>query len=550
MAHPLHCRLSLMTNHVSISSSPPLKHPLVRLGARGLCCAVGLMMMTACGHMRHGQARPIWQDPTVSELVPAHEGRAHAPAPLEKPSLPAHPYMAARGKSNMHVDSFTSNTYGWSGPLGHQPEVSSRSMGYLGGECPTINFDRKGRILTVCVSLRTPSLFLLDPNDLSVLARYDLPTRRTPLFRLRKMMNDTSGGAYFYVDQRDRAVVGTADGAIEIVSVVDGKDGVSLERDERIDIRAALTFGDGSLDKITAVLPDFAGNYWFVARYGTLGLVTPDRKVHSVRLPGEEIENSFSVGPEGAYVVSDHALYRFTADARGRPKAVWRETYDRGTRRKIGQINQGSGTTPTLLGDKYVAIGDNAEPRMNVVVMRRDANASERVVCRTPVFKEGLSATENTFIGYGRTLVVENNAGYDLFTTMRGGKTSAPGIARIDVREDESGCDVVWESQEISQTTVPKLSTASGLIYLYTKLPNAPQNADAYYFTAIDFATGKTAYRVRTGTGVRYDNNWAAISLSPDGTAFVGVLNGLIKVRDARRPKPLVEPPTLLATNP
>ena len=55
---------------------------------------------------------------------------------------------------------------------------------------------------------------------------------------------------------------------------------------------------------------------------------------------------------------------------------------------------------------------------------------------------------------------------------------------------------------------------------------------DAYYFTAIDFESGRTAYRVLTGTGVRYDNNWASISLAPDGTAFVGVLNGVVRVRD------------------
>jgi hypothetical protein len=172
---------------------------------------------------------------------------------------------------------------------------------------------------------------------------------------------------------------------------------------------------------------------------------------------------------------------------------------------------------------------------MNVLVYRRGALAERRLVCSTPVFAPGKSATENTFIGYQRSLIVENNAGYDLFSTMRGGKTSAPGIARLDVREDDSGCDVVWESQEISQTTVPKLSTANGLIYLYTKLPDAPQGADAYYFTAIDFHSGRTVFRVLTGTGLRSDNHWAALSLAPDGTAFVGVLNGLIRVRDARK---------------
>ncbi|MET0340462.1 MAG: hypothetical protein ABW252_05640 [Polyangiales bacterium] len=500
----------------------------------GLCCL--MLAMLGCGHMREGSApEVIPRDHDAARLVPAREGAEHAPTALAHQTLPQHPFMAPRGKSNMHVDSFTSNTYRWSGPVGREPEVASRQMGVLGGECPTINFDRRGRIVAVCVRHRTPSLVLLDPDTLHVLAKHDLPARRTPLLRLRKIMNDTSGGAYFYLDHDDRAVVGTADGTIEVISMLDVETGARFHLDERIDLTPWLQLDDGSNDKITAVLPDFRGNYWFVGRYGTVGVVTPGRAIHAIRLPDEEIENSFSVDVDASYVVSDHALYRIEALEDGRPEVIWRQTYDRGKRRKVGQINQGSGTTPTLLGGEYVAIGDNAEPRMNVVVMRRARDAGQRVVCTQPVFAAGKSATENTFIGYGRSLIVENNAGYDLFSTMRGGKTSAPGISRIDVREDGSGCDTVWESQEISQTTVPKLSTETGLIYLYTKLPNAPQNADAYYFTAIDYQNGRTVFRVLTGTGLRYDNNWAAVALAPDGTAFVGVLNGLIRVRDTRK---------------
>jgi hypothetical protein len=540
--------------NMNSSSKPIVQTPVGSHAlAASACCLLLVLVLAGCGQMREGSGpEAIWSDPALHQLVPARVGAAHTPTPLARATLPQHPFMAPRGKSNMHVDSFTSNTYAWAGPLGRAPQVASRAMGVLGGECPTINFDGYGHILTVCVQHRVPSLLLLEPNTLRVLARHELPARRTPLLRLRKIMNDTSGGAYFYVDHQNRAVVGTADGTIEVIAVVATAEGARLQLERRIDLADVLRLPDGELDKVTAVLPDFRGNYWFVARYGTVGVVNAQGKVRATRLIGEEIENSFSVGPDGVYIVSDHALYRFDRDAQGGPYALWRETYDRGTRRKVGQINQGSGTTPTLLGDDYVAIADNAAPRMNVVVMRRGASAERRIVCRTPVFAHGKSATENTFIGYGRSLIVENNAGYDLFSTMRGGKTSAPGVARIDVREDGTGCDVVWESQEVSQTTVPKLSTETGLIYLYTKLPNAPQGADAYYFTAISYETGKTVYRVLTGTGVRYDNNWAAIALAPDGSAFVGVLNGLVRVRDAVPPLPvnIPSPQRLLATNP
>src|SRR5207245_5094312 len=104
---------------------------------------------------------------------------------------------------------------------------------------------------------------------------------------------------------------------------------------------------------------------------------------------GEEIENSFAVGPDGVFIVSDHAMYGFTADAAsGAPEIGWREVYDRGTRRKVGQIDQGSGTTPTLLGEERVAIGDNAEPRLNVLLYRgRRAVAGQRRRCRAAVLR-------------------------------------------------------------------------------------------------------------------------------------------------------------------
>ena len=375
-------------------------------GARALLVLSFMLFSSACvGHMRVGKGRAIPWDASVQPLVPTRHGSAHVPEPLAAPYAPEHPFMAPHGASSMHVDPFTTNAYSWAGPLGHAPEVSSRSMGFLGGECPTINFDRKGRIVTVCVSKKTPTLLLLEPESLSVLASYELPARRTSMLMLRKTMNDTSGGAYFYLDHLDRAVVGTADGAIEIIAVEGEGELVRFVKEERIELAEQLRLPDGQLDKITAVMPDFSGNYWFVARYGTMGFVEAraegdrrPRRVVSRRLWGEEIENSFSMAPEGAYIVSDHALYHFAASERGELELVWREAYDRGTRRKVGQINQGSGTTPTLLGEDYVVIADNAEPRMNVLVYRRKAEARDRLVCQTPVFSDGQSATENTLI--------------------------------------------------------------------------------------------------------------------------------------------------------
>jgi hypothetical protein len=464
--------------------------------------------------------------------VPAFTGRPAMAQPVAGPSVAQHPFMAMNGRNSMHADGPASDTHRESGPLGRDVEVISTARGLLGGECASVTFDSAGRLVTVCTTALRMQLLLLDPRTLRELAAYDLPTR--PSMRtlsIRTITTDTSGGAYFYLDEADRAVIGTAAHRIEIVS----HDDTSFRLERAYDLQAVVT-GGGRRDALVTVLPDWSGRwYWFITRLGRVGTVDRDTGRAAVRdLPGERIQNSFAVGPDGAFVVSDHALYAFTADpATGAPQIAWRAEYDRGVRRKLGQIDQGSGTTPTLLGDDWVAIADNAEPRLHVLVYRRPRDvAGERLVCKLPLFADGQSATDNSFIGFGRSLVVENNAGYDIFPTMMFGRTGAGGVARVDVDESGRGCHLVWESAEISQTTVPKLSLANGLVYLYTKLRDAPRWTDAYYLTAVDFRTGQTVFRARTGVGLGYDNHWAPVTIGPDGTAYVGTLRGLLAVRD------------------
>ncbi len=497
-----------------------------------LACALTLL---GCGPHAGQPARPIPTNERAVSSVPAFQGRPAVARPLPRQRPPRHPYIADSAHCCMHTDGSSSDVYDVPGPLGRSPLVTSEAMGFLGGECASVQFDSEGRALTVCIKVRRPFLVMLDPETLQVQARHKLPLR--PPFRLnvRRAVDDTSGGAYFYIDEEDRVVVGTALGTIDTLELFEARPGVSrFRRVSRVDVSESMTLEQGRRgDSITSVMPDWEGNIWYAARHGHVGTVDREgRALGSLYLEGEEIENSFSVDESGVYIVSDHALYRMRADEAGRPEVLWREPYDRGIGRKVGQINQGSGTTPTLLAGGYVAIADNASPRLNLLVYRRDGAEGERVVCELPLFEPHQSATENTFIGYGRSLIVENNAGYDIFRTMNGGRTSSGGLVRVDIREDESGCDIVWQSDEISQTTVPKLSTATGLIYLYTKMADAPFDLDAFYFTAIDYRSGRTVYRVRTGVGTAFDNNWASISLAPDGSAFVGVVNGLLRIRD------------------
>ena len=223
------------------------------------------------------------------------------------------------------------------------------------------------------------------------------------------------------------------------------------------------------------------------------------------------------------------------------PAPVWREAYENSGVQKPGQASAGSGTTPTLMGDGLVAITDNADP-MNVLVYRRGrAVSGPRRICRQPVFEQGASATDQSLIGTGRSLVVENNYGYSGPAATQQGGTTSPGLERVDL-DAGGGCHSAWRSAERAPSVVPKLSARNGIVYTYTKdpQPNAP-SADAWYLTALDFASGGTVYKRLGGEGLGHNNNYAPVTLGPDGTAYVGTLGGLVALRD-KTPPPGAEP--------
>jgi hypothetical protein len=170
---------------------------------------------------------------------------------------------------------------------------------------------------------------------------------------------------------------------------------------------------------------------------------------------------------------------------------------------------------------------------MHVLVYRRAKEVQgPRLVCAEPVFKPGKGSTENSLVATDKSIIVENNYGYVDYKTTQNGVTTEPGITRIDL--DETGCKTVWTNEtESIPTVVTKMSLANGLIYTYTK-DKGPATTDAWYFTAIDFQTGKTIFKQLAGTGTLYNNHYAPLYLGPNGTAYVGILGGLVAMRDSK----------------
>jgi outer membrane protein assembly factor BamB len=134
-------------------------------------------------------------------------------------------------------------------------------------------------------------------------------------------------------------------------------------------------------------------------------------------------------------------------------------------------------------------------------------------------------------IAWNRSIILVNTFGYKNAFQQSDWDSVIGGIVRIDIREDESGCDTVWISPERSPSIVAKLSTATGLVYAYTFQPQE-NGENAWYFTALDPDTGETIFKILTGAGSQYDGNWGAIALGADGTAYLSTLKGMAAIWD------------------
>jgi hypothetical protein len=468
------------------------------------------------------------------------------PAPVEG-SINANPFLAAETNGTMHGDGGQSDTHLAAGPFGGNLEVRSRQAGNgLPRQCSTFVYRSDGKPIVMCGGMSGFRMVLLDPDTLEALAHYDLPVRPSSFEAMVKrdmgiMMNDSSGGAYLFLDNEDRLVFANSQWVVQRLRSEE-KDGKwSFTVDGEWDLKAHVPndcfnwnnwFPSVECDKVTTVMPDHNGLYWWTTRNGRLGtLDTRTGKVSVVRLKGEEIQNALSMDSRAVYVLSDHAQYAFAADAAGKPQQLWRTAYNRGTKRKIGSINQGSGTTPTLLGDKWITFADNADGRINIVVLRRSDGSQ---ICAEPIFKEGASATDNSMIGWGRSIILENNAGFTSAYEQNDWNDVAGGVVRVDVREDESGCDTVWNSPLKVPSVVPKLSAANGIAYFYSfDLVNGADGKQTqdWSIVGLDFKTGKRVIKIPTGRGRKFDNNWASMSIAPNGDFYAGMTGGLVQVR-------------------
>jgi hypothetical protein len=422
---------------------------------------------------------------------PSYVGRPATPHPVGPADAPANPHLA--------VDSSARP-----GPLGLQPEVDTAWFGLQ--RCGRLEATSAGPLLARCVDRSGPSLRLVDADTMRPVVSRDLPDA--------EMCADVDGPGSSYVDESDRAVVATRTREVQVVATRSAKGAPALTTATTWDLKPYVPYGDC----LVSVAPDWSGRVWWVSEQGLVGTIDPASGRVAVADLGEDVRRGLATDEAGAYVVTDEALHRFVAGAEGGPQEAWRSEYD-----------GSSGSPPVLLEGGAVAITDSSDAHLGVLFLARDDG---RVLCRQPVFEKGDGATDSPLAPLGTGVVVTNNHGYSSPRSTLLGFTSSPGMARVDLVDD--GCVVRWTSDAVSPGPGATASLPDGLLYAWTKRPSLV-GVSAWYLTAVDAATGRSMWSVRTGTGLLAGSGGSQVALGVDGTAWLGTLSGLVRVRDRSR---------------
>ncbi len=462
-----------------------------------------------------------------------------------------HPCLA-KATSSMHDDAYASDASIFDGPYERSAQIRYfvNTTERFGGICASTAIDDAGRVLTMSFTRKRTVLLRMCPKTLTPLYAFEVPPRDVnifdAIFRVGKIFKSTAG-AYFCVDNHGRVIVPTTKREIWVISQ---NPGAPADRYFQLEHRIAtdLPAGDG----INCTVPVWdetphgpkepaPGGYWFTSEGGRVGIARPagKKQVKTIALPsGERINNGSAISQKGLFLVTNRALYRLGL-VEGAIAILRRTEYANGAP-KPGQPMAGSGTTPTLLGDRYVVIGDGAKV-MNACVYHQE---HLELLDRAPVFADQAgSACDNSVVGVGSSFVVCNTYGYLNPMQMRGFQQSR-GIVRFDV--DHLGrLTERWYRRDISpMSALPKLSISRGLLYTYSMkwlekpvLAQKPQLDEKgkweWSVLGLDFESGKTVYKQPIFSGSfdkNHDNGWGTIALTPEGALVVGMWRGMLRV--------------------
>ena len=463
------------------------------------------------------------------------------------------PYMAA-SDSNIHHDCYNTDSTDEVLPVGIYSEINVSYEKTNANASPAIFFDSYGHAVV-------PLLGGLAIRDINA-----EETQTLGYFSPKQHDNGEYliQSSYSFVDESNRLVCPTNNNHVLMLKATD-EDGNVLPEFEKvldIDIKAAAEAALGkTLDQnLLAVVFDYEGNLWFA----TGGFrIYPDRKQQGAMgyisrtaidailngeetdlsdavfvyelAPGEGAENGIAASKDGAVILTNQNCYLLQAD--NGVKKIWETPYEsagakeskEGDETTGGGLAWGSGCSPSLTKD-LVMFTDNQE---TVNLLALDMKTGE-VVASLPVIDElpegSQVSVENSAIVYDNgagtvSTIVCNwfgagsaNLGkedsdssiqsytniYDENWLKQGNKMITPGVERVDTIKTEDGYEMksIWCRSDLSDTSMMKLSTATGYIYGYV------QNLETgmWQYIILDFETGETVFSMDVASKPMYNN--------------------------------------------
>ena len=460
----------------------------------------------------------------------------------------------AKSDANIHHDCYNSDTTDEVLPVDIYPEINVSYETVNKNASPAVFFDTYGHAVVPFQG----GLAIRDINaDETQTEGYFSPAKHDGGGYVIQ-------SSYSFVDESNRLVCPTSNNHVLMLKATDDAGNVlpEFEKVLDIDIKAAAEEITGkTLDQnLLSVVFDYEGNLWFATggfriyperkQQGAMGYISREAidailKGEHVDLkestfvyelePGEGAENGIASSKEGAVILTNQNCYLL--NAKDGVQVQWCTPYEsvgakdskEGDETTGGGLAWGGGCSPSLTS-KLVMFTDNQDP---VNLLALDMKTGE-IVASMPVIDElpenmqvsvensamvydNGEGTVSTIVcnwfgaGSAKLADADNDSSiqtyeniYDVNWLKQGNKMVVPGVERVDTIKTKDGYKMksIWCRNDIHDTSMMKLSTATGYIYGYVQ----DLESGMWQFIMLDFETGETAFTMDVSDKPGYNN--------------------------------------------
>ena len=552
------------------------RNPIYTAGSFLLAGALTLSMAACSGAQAPAEATqtPSATATPAATAAPAEETTPSAPESdalpvkaLQPKQVEENPYMA-KSDANIHHDGYNTDSTDEILPLGIYPEIHVSYETTNANASPAIYFDSYGH--AVVPLLGGIAIRDLNAEETKTLGYFSPKQHDGGGYLIQS--------SYTFLDAENRIVCPTSNNHVLMLRATDEEGNVlpEFEKVLDIDIKAAAeaALGKELTQNLLSVVFDYDGNLWFATggfriyperqQQGVLGYIAHSaieailngeqtdlsKAVFVYELtPGEGAENGIAASKDGAVILTNQNCYLLRAN--NGVETVWCTPYEsvgakvsgEGDKTTGGGLAWGGGCSPSLTPE-LVMFTDNADP---VKLLALDMKTGE-IVASLPVLDElpdGYQvAVENSAIVYddsegtvstivcnwfgaGSAGLADPNSDssiqsyaniYDTNWLTKGNSMIAPGVERVDTIKTDSGYEMksIWSRNDLSDTSIFKLSTATGYIYGYVQ---DPENG-MWQYIILDFETGETVFTMDVSNKFGYNNMAIGMYAGNSGNAL------------------------------